>query len=92
MAARWVVESADIDPDPAVPARLLVVQGWGRQRTTVSVDDVIEVAPGERRLVIKCRAGHRTPQVDRPTQGQGGPPDTGWTVQVAGGATNRSPN
>ena len=38
-----VVEGVDIDPNSAVSARLLVVQGLKRHRTTVAVDDVIEV-------------------------------------------------
>lgn len=63
-----VVEDVGVDPDSAAPVRLLVVQGWGRQRTTVPVDEVIEVAPGGRRLVITCPAGHRPPQV-KPAHG-----------------------
>jgi hypothetical protein len=51
-------------PDSAGADRLLVVQGWGRQRMAVPVDDVVEVVPGGRRLVITCRTGHRPPQVD----------------------------
>jgi hypothetical protein len=69
-----VVERVDMEPDSAVPGRLQVVQGWGRHRTMVSVDDVIEVAPGERRLVIACRAGHREPLVESARQGQAGRP------------------
>jgi hypothetical protein len=61
-----VVEGVDMDPDSAAPERLLVVQGLRRHRTTVSVDELIEVAPGERRLVIACRAGHHRPQVGPP--------------------------
>jgi hypothetical protein len=76
-----VVEGVDIDPNSAVPARLLVVQGWGRHRTTVSVDDVIEVVPGERRLVVACRAGHRTPKVEPAGQRPGDRTDTGGTVR-----------
>ena len=76
-----VVERVDMEPDSAVPRRLQVVQGWGRHRTTVSVDDVIEVAPGERRLVIACRASHRKPLVEPARQAPCGPPDTGWTVR-----------
>jgi hypothetical protein len=53
-----VVERVDTDPDSAAPGRLRVVQGWGRRRITVSIDEVIEVTPGERRLVIVCREGH----------------------------------
>jgi hypothetical protein len=66
-----VVEDVITVPDAAGPARLLVVQGWGRQRTTVPVDDVVEVVPGGRRLVITCRAGHRLPQVEHAGAGWG---------------------
>jgi hypothetical protein len=66
-----VVEDVVTVPDSAGPARLLVVQGWGRHRMTVSVDDVVEVVPGGRRLVITCRAGHRPPQVDHVHAGSG---------------------
>jgi len=59
-----VVEDVVMAPDSAGPARLLVVQGWGRSRVTVPVDDVVEVVPGGRRLVIGCGAGHRPRQVD----------------------------
>jgi hypothetical protein len=76
-----VVEGVDIDPNSAVPARLLVVQGWGRHHITVSVDDVIEVAPGERRLLVACRAGHRTPKVEPAVQRPGDLTDTGGTVR-----------
>jgi hypothetical protein len=76
-----VVERVDMEPDSAVPRRLHVVQGWGRHRSTVPVDDVIEVAPGERRLVIACRAGLRKPLIEPARQGPCGPPDTGWTVR-----------
>ncbi|HEX6757055.1 MAG TPA: hypothetical protein VF086_01380 [Propionibacteriaceae bacterium] len=59
-----VVEGVDLDPDSAAPEGLRVVQGWGRRRTTVSIDEVIEVTPGERRLVIACREGlHRSQSV-----------------------------
>ena len=84
-----VVERVDIEPDSAVPGRLQVVQGWGRHRTTVSVDDVIEVAPGERRLVIACRAGHRKPLIEPARQRPGGPPDTGGTARLAGRRAGR---
>lgn len=77
-----VVERVDMEPDSAVPGRLQVVQGWGRHRITVSVDDVIEVAPGERRLVIACRAGHRKPLVEPARERPGGPPDTGGTARL----------
>jgi hypothetical protein len=76
-----VVERVDMDPDSAVPRRLQVVQGWGRHRIMVLIDDVIEVAPSERRLVIACRAGHRKPLVEPARRGPGGPPDTGGTVR-----------
>ena len=76
-----VVERVEMEPDSAAPRRLQVVQGWGRHRTTVTVDDVIEVAPGERRLVIACRAGHRKPLVEPARQGPCVSPDTGWTVR-----------
>ena len=56
-----VVEDVELDPGSAQPVRLLVVQGWGRQRIMVPAGDVIELAPGERRLVVACRAGHRVP-------------------------------
>jgi hypothetical protein len=75
-----VVEGVDMDPDSAAPERLLVVQGLRRHRTTVSVDELIEVAPGERRLVIACRAGHRKPLVEPARERPGGPPDTGGTA------------
>ena len=42
-----VVEGVDVDPDSAAPERLRVVQGWGRRRTTISIDEVIEVTPGD---------------------------------------------
>jgi hypothetical protein len=89
-----VVEGVDMDPDSAVPGQLQVVQGWGWHRTTVSVDDVIEVTPGERRLVIACRDGHHAPLVEPARQGPGGPPDTGGTVKslvalLAGRRTGR---
>jgi hypothetical protein len=58
-----VVEDVAMVPVSAGPARLLVVQGWGRHRIAVPVDDVLEVVPGGRRLVITCRTGHRPPQV-----------------------------
>jgi hypothetical protein len=61
-----VVEGVDVDPDSAAPERLRVVQGWGRRRTTVSIDEVIEVTPGERRLVIACRDGYDRPQAGPP--------------------------
>jgi hypothetical protein len=54
-----VVENVATDPDKAVAASLQVVQSWGRHRIMVSVEEVIEVAPGERRLTIRCRADHR---------------------------------
>ena len=76
-----VVERVDMEPDSAVPGRLQVVQGWGRRRTMVSVDDVIEVAPGERRLVIACRAGHRKPLVELAGQSSGGSLDPGGMVR-----------
>jgi hypothetical protein len=56
-----VVEDVELDPGSAYPVRLLVVLGWGRQRIMVSAEDVIELAPGGRRLVVACRAGHRVP-------------------------------
>jgi hypothetical protein len=70
-----VVEDVVMDPDPAGPTRLLVVQGWGRQRTMVPVDDVVELVPGGRRLVITCRAWHRPQQVEPARTGWGNPAD-----------------
>jgi hypothetical protein len=77
-----VVERVEMEPGSAVPGRLQVLQGWGRHRTMVSVADVIEVAPSERRLVIACRAGHREPLVEPARQGPGGPPGTGGRVRL----------
>jgi hypothetical protein len=76
-----VVERVDMEPASAIRGRLQVVQGWGRHRITVSVDDVIEIAPGERRLVIACRAGHREPLVEPAGEGPAGPPATGGTAR-----------
>jgi hypothetical protein len=59
-----VVEDVVMDPDSSGPARLLVVQSWGRRRLVVPLDEVVEVAPGGRRLVTACRAGH-LPQAER---------------------------
>jgi hypothetical protein len=70
-----VVEDVITAPDAAGPALLLVVQGWGRHRMTVPVDDVVEVVPGGRRLVITCRSGHRPPQVEHARAGWGTPGD-----------------
>jgi NhaA family Na+:H+ antiporter len=56
-----VVEDVELDPGSAYPVRLLVVLGWGRHRIMVPAEDVIELAPGGRRLVVACRAGHRVP-------------------------------
>ena len=56
-----VVEDVELDPDSAHPVRLLVVLGWGRRRIMVPTGDVIELAPGGRRLVVACQAGHRVP-------------------------------
>jgi hypothetical protein len=65
-----VVEDIELDPGSANPVRLLVVLGWGRQRIMVSAEDVIELAPGGRRLVVACQAGHRAsarrPEVAEP--------------------------
>ncbi len=66
-----VVEDVVMAPDSAGPARLLVVQGWGRHRMTVPVDDVVELVPGGRRLVITCRTGHRPSQVEQARAGSG---------------------
>jgi hypothetical protein len=54
-----VVESVAMDADMTIAASLQVVQGWGRHRIMVPVEEVIEVAPGERRLTIRCTADHR---------------------------------
>jgi hypothetical protein len=70
-----VVEDVVMAPDSAGPARLLVVQGWGRQRITVPVADVVELVPSGRRLVITCRTGHRLPQVGHAGAGWGKPAD-----------------
>jgi hypothetical protein len=70
-----VVEDVVMAPDAAGPARLLVVQGWGRQRMRVPLDDVVEVVPGGRRLVITCRTGHRLPPVEHARAGWGKPAD-----------------
>jgi hypothetical protein len=48
-----------------VAAWLLVVTGWGRHRIMLPVDEVIAIAPAERRLVICCRAGHRLEQTEQ---------------------------
>jgi hypothetical protein len=64
-----VVEDVVVAADPAGPARLLLVRGWGRQRVTVPLDEVVEVAPGGRRLVIACRDGHRPPGVKQARAG-----------------------
>jgi hypothetical protein len=90
-----VVEDVGVDPYSAVPVRLLVVQGWGRQRTTVSADDVIGVAPGGRRLVITCRTGHRTRQARPARGGPWKPADTAGKVWssvawLAGGRIKRA--
>jgi hypothetical protein len=62
-----VVEDVVREPGSANPTRLLVVQGWGRRRITVPVDDVVRVKPEARRLVTRCAAGHR-PQRVEPTR------------------------
>ena len=86
-----VVEGVDVDPDSAAPERLRVVQGWGRRRTTISIDEVIEVTPGERRLVIACRDGHDLPQAGPPRTKHGSQPI--WRgSQVADGAAGPPPN
>lgn len=61
-----VVEGVVVGADEADPMLLLVVQGWGRRRIMASTDDVLEVAPGGRRLVIACRDGHLPPDTDHP--------------------------
>jgi hypothetical protein len=59
-----VVEDVVLEADSSGRARLLVVQGWGGQRIAVPVDQVMEVAPGRRRLMTACRLGH-LPRVGR---------------------------
>jgi sporulation protein YlmC with PRC-barrel domain len=58
-----VVEDVALDPISKQPTQLLVAQRPGRH-VTLTIDDVIEVAPSERRLVTASGAGHLTPLVD----------------------------
>lgn len=56
-----VVEDVVLDADSAAPVQLVVTTGWRGRRSTVSVDEILEVIPGIRQLVIGCRNGHRRP-------------------------------
>jgi hypothetical protein len=60
-----VVEDVVMYLHRPVAAWLLVVTGWGRHRIMLPVDEVIAIAPAERRLVICCRAGHRVEQTEQ---------------------------
>jgi hypothetical protein len=57
-----VVEDVGMDPVSGRPAQLRVAQGARGQQITLSADDVIDVAPSDRRLVIGSRPEHRAPQ------------------------------
>jgi hypothetical protein len=67
-----VVEDVVVGTDSQGPMRLLVVQGWGRRRIAVSVEDVIEVDPGGRRLVALCRSEHLPRTMDAVPRRSGG--------------------
>lgn len=50
-----VVDRVVTDPEPSGLACLLIVQGREGQPIAVPVDDVLEVAPGTRRLLVRRR-------------------------------------
>jgi hypothetical protein len=59
-----VVEDVVTEADSCGGGVRLVVRSWGGQRVAVPVGEVVEVAPGGRRVVIACRVGH-LPRAER---------------------------
>jgi hypothetical protein len=59
-----VVDEVVVDDD-GVPVALVVLQGWfGRQRRTISVDDVAEILPRDRRLRLRRTAASLVADLD----------------------------
>jgi hypothetical protein len=53
-----VVERVVTDPGAVWPRSLVVVRGWRRRPVRVPADQVVEIRPAERRLVLACPTGH----------------------------------
>ncbi len=56
-----VVEDVILDAQLSAPVRLLVAPGPRDQRMSIGIHEVLEVVPGSRRIVVRCRNGHRPP-------------------------------